>query len=311
MNRTHKGYKSFFCIILVLCLLLSGCGDKDSGNTPSPEQPLVKGTRPNTPIVLSPEASGTVTHTCDSAIIDTSHADEGYIMANYTGASEKVKLQIKGPDELTYTYTLHGGYEVFPLTAGDGLYTVGIFENVSGTKYSLAISVDIDVTFTNPFGPYLYPNQYVNFNATSLPIDKAVELAYYANSDLDVVEMVYNYIIENFTYDYDKAASVVSGYLPVVDDVYKSNTGICFDYAAVMATMLRSQNIPTRLEVGYVGEEYHAWISTYVEDIGWINGIIEFNGINWNLMDPTYASTSKTPKKFTSTSNDYITKYVY
>ena len=151
----------------------------------------------------------------------------------------------------------------------------------------------------------------MNFNVASLPITKAADLAYTANTDLEVVENVYNYIIDHFTYDYDKAKSVVSGYLPVVDDVYRANTGICFDYAAVMATMLRSQNIPTRLEVGYMGEEYHAWISIYIEDIGWINGIIEFDGSTWNLMDPTFASTSKSPTDFITENSKYLTKYVY
>ena len=118
-------------------------------------------------------------------------------------------------------------------------------------------------------------------------------------------------MIRNFTYDYDKAASVKSGYLPVVDEVFQSNTGICFDYAAVMASMLRTQNIPTRLEVGYVGEEYHAWISTYIKDVGWVNGIIEFDGSNWNLLDPTFASTSKSPTNFITEDSKYLTKYVY
>ena len=139
----------------------------------------------------------------------------------------------------------------------------------------------------------------------------ARNLAYSANEDIEVVQNVYNYIISRFTYDYDKAKSVQSGYLPVVDEIYKSNTGICFDYAAVMATMLRSQRIPTRLEVGYMGEQYHAWISTYIKDVGWVNGIIEFDGTDWNLMDPTFASTSKSPQKFITENSKYITKYVY
>ena len=139
----------------------------------------------------------------------------------------------------------------------------------------------------------------------------ARNLAYSADEDIEVVQNVYNYIISRFTYDYDKAKSVQSGYLPVVDEIYKSNTGICFDYAAVMATMLRSQRIPTRLEVGYMGEQYHAWISTYIKDVGWVNGIIEFDGTDWNLMDPTFASTSKSPQKFITENSKYITKYVY
>ena len=71
-----------------------------------------------------------------------------------------------------------------------------------------------------------------------------------------------------------------------------SGTGICLDYAAVMASMLRSQNIPTRLEVGYAGNAYHAWISTYITDVGWVNGVIEFNGTSWSLMDPSFAANS-------------------
>ena len=310
MKQTRKKYSLISYILLMACLLLMGCETEPS----SSEDPSsnVKGSRDNTSVILVPEASGVTTHTCDVAIIDSSNTSEGYIMANYTGTNEKVKLQIKGPDGVTYTYNLHGnGYEVFPLTAGDGQYTIGVFENISGTKYSTALSTKIDVAISNTFGPYLYPNQYVNFTASSLPVGKAVDLAYSANNDIEVVERVYNYIINKFTYDYDKAATVVSGYLPVVDEVYNANTGICFDYAAVMATMLRTQNIPTRLEVGYVGEEYHAWISVYIKDMGWVNGIIEFDGTNWNLMDPTFASTSKSPKEYITKNSKYLTKYVY
>ena len=307
INRIKKTSLVYLSILLC-CFTLCACGDSATDETPKSTE---KGSRDNTSVVLVPEAAGTAVHSCDSATVDVSNISEGYIMADYHGTSSKVKLQITGPDEVTYTYNLHGGYETFPVTAGNGTYTIGVFENISETKYSTALSFTVDAGITNEFGPYLYPNQYVNFDASSLPVSKAVELAYTANTDLEVVENVYNYIIDHFTYDYDKAKSVVSGYLPVVDDVYRTNTGICFDYAAVMATMLRSQNIPTRLEVGYMGEEYHAWISIYIEDIGWINGIIEFDGSTWNLMDPTFASTSKSPSDFITEDSKYLTKYVY
>ena len=313
MKQMHKKYPLIAYILLVASLLLTGCETGPGSTNPGSQlDPNVKGSRDNTSTVLTPEAPGTTVHSCDVAVVDVSNASEGYICANYTGTNAKVKLQIKGPDGVTYTYNLHGnGYEVFPLTAGNGSYTIGVFENISGTKYSTALSAQFEVSITNTFGPYLYPNQYVDFTSTSLPIAKATELAYPASNDLEVVEQVYNYIISHFSYDYEKAATVVSGYLPVVDEVYKANTGICFDYAAVMATMLRTQNIPTRLEVGYVGEEYHAWISVYIQDMGWVNGIIEFDGTNWNLMDPTFASTSKSPKDYITKNSKYLTKYVY
>lgn len=314
-NTLHKAILLLILLCCIQCLLLCSC-DTDS----LPENPFdqtdistEKGTRDNTAKVLAPSADGTVSYSCDAAILDASNASQGYVMVSYTEESAAGKLQITGPDNVTYSYDLTGGYEVFPLTAGNGAYLIGVYQNVNAAEetYALILSQEITVTLSDELGPYLYPNQYVNFSADSLPVEKAVELAYPANNDLDVVSNVYNYIIEHFDYDYDKAASVQSGYLPVVDEIFQINRGICFDYAAVMASMLRSQAIPTRLEVGYKGEEYHAWISTYIQDIGWINGIIEFDGNTWHLLDPTLASTSQSPKRFIAEDNDYITIFVY
>lgn len=234
-------------------------------------------------------------------------------MVNYKGTNPKVKLQITGSNAVTYTYNLHGGYETFPLSSGDGSYKIAIYENVTGNQYSTALSQTIKVTITNVFGPNLYPNQYVNFNPASQVVSQAMQLAKNCNTDLDVVTKVYNYVTTNITYDHTKAASVQSGYTPNVDEILNSGTGICLDYAAVMASMLRSQNIPTRLEVGYAGEAYHAWISTYITDVGWVNGIIEFDGVNWSLMDPTFAANSSETalKNFIGNGSNYKTKYIY
>ncbi len=304
-----------FLSIISLSLILCSCQKTVSPTTSSTvKEPVVsteKGTWDSTPVVLKPSAPGTDTYSCDVSVIDYSNISEGYVIVSYSGTNEKVKLQITGPDGVTYTYNLHGGEEVFPLTAGSGSYNVGVYENISGTQYSPVLSADINADITNEFGPYLYPSQYINFNSSSLTVAKSKDISYYCSSDVEVVQGVYNYIISNFTYDYDKAKTVPTGYLPVVDEVFKTNTGICFDYAAVMATMLRSQSIPTRLEVGFIDEAYHAWISTYIKDVGWVNGIIEFDGKDWKLMDPTFASTSSSPMDFISEDSKYLTKYVY
>ena len=85
----------------------------------------------------------------------------------------------------------------------------------------------------------------------------------------------------------------------------KTGKGICFDYAALMTSMLRSQRIPTKLEVGYAGETYHAWISTYVDDKGWVDDIIKFDGKDWQLMDPTLAASNdkESVKKYVNDKN--------
>lgn len=317
MRPSKKGKFILLPILLCMSLVFCSCGaeNKQSGGDSATKQSEssqdTKGSRDNTPVVLTGQADGTVTYGSEGVTIDASHISEGYIMVSYTGTNEKVKLQITGPDEVVYTYDLHGDYETFPLTAGSGSYTVGVFENIEGTSYSTLFTQTIDVKIDDEFGPYLYANQYVNFNGDSKVVEKAEELSKPCNDDLEVIEQVYNYMISNFTYDYDKAESVQSGYLPDVDEVFEAQTGICFDYAAVMAAMLRSQRIPTRLEVGYAGDVYHAWISTYIEEQGWVNGIIQFDGKNWELMDPTFASTSTKPEDFITNTDEYITKFVY
>ena len=145
-----------------------------------------------------------------------------------------------------------------------------MFENIQGNQYSQAFSQNLDVSISNPFGPFLYPNQYVNFNSASAAVQKGAELSAGVTDQLGVVSAVYNYVVKNLTYDTAKASSVQSGYLPNVDLVLAQKKGICFDYAALMTAMLRSQDIPTKLVVGYTGNLYHAWINVYLEgQAGW------------------------------------------
>ena len=197
--------------------------------------------------------------------------------------------------------------------AGNGDYTIGIHENITGTQYATVFSNTYNVSITDEFSPYLYPNQYVNFDSNSKVVALASELAYPADDDLTVVTNIYNYIISNVTYDYEKANTVESGYIPIVDELLTTQKGICFDFASAMASMLRSQRIPTRLEIGYAGDAYHAWISTYLDEKGWVNGIIEFDGQSWKLMDPTFAasSTEEQLRDFIGDGTNYVTKYIY
>lgn len=310
MKYKGKSYiKTVYPLFLCFYLLLAGCGNR--------QEPYVSASttiRDNTPICLVPSADGITVLGNDSFTLDASHTDQGYLMASYTGNSTKVKLQITGPDHMTYTYNLTGnGYETFPLSAGDGTYQIGAYENVEGSQYATIFSQELPVSISNIMGPFLYPNEYVRFDASDDVVKEAQILVSNAHDDLEVIIAIYNYVVDNITYDYDKAQNVQSGYIPDVDEILSLKTGICLDYAAVMASMLRSQGIPTRLEVGYAGDAYHAWISTYVKDVGWVNGIIQFDGQNWSLMDPTFAANSseKQLKSFIGDGDNYVTKYIY
>jgi transglutaminase/protease-like cytokinesis protein 3 len=268
--------------------------------------------------IKTPTNPGTVVYENSKAKIDASNVAEGYIMVSYTGTIPKIKVQVtKSGSQTTYTYDLNplGRPETYPITEGSGLYTVRVLENISGSSYALALSQDITVNLTNSFLPFLYPNQYVNFDANSQAVKKAAELATGAESDIDVIKRVYEFVVANVTYDHEKAATVQSGYLPVVDTTLATGKGICFDYAALMGAMLRSQGIPTKLSIGYVsGGIYHAWISTYVTNVGWINSMIYFDGTDWKLMDPTFAANSgnsKSINEFIGKGSNYVEKYAH
>lgn len=299
-------YVPFFFCLLFFC---GGCE-----KNPEPYVSASTVIRDNTPVCLVPSADGVLLYSNDYVDIDASHTEEGYFMAAYKGDCSKVKLQLTGPDYMTYTYDLNGNdYQVFPFSAGEGSYQLGVYENISDNQYATVFSQELAVVLTNSFGPFLYPNQYVRFDSSSEAVSLAAELVSQSHDDLEAIGAVYNYVIENISYDYHKAETVQSGYISDVDEILSLKTGICLDYAAVMASMLRSQQIPTRLEVGYAGEAYHAWISTYVENKGWINGIIQFDGQNWSLMDPTFAANAgeASLRSFIGDSTSYVTKYIY
>ena len=305
--RLHLSY----LLIAIFCLLLGGCSGSSSASREEHSGPP----RDSTPKVLTPSADGVTVYQNDFASIDASNTSQGYVMVKYNGTNEKVKLQITCPDQSCYTYLIsdRGAYDTFPLTAGNGSYALQVLENVAGDTYTVSLTQSINVSIEDEFLPFLYPNQYVNFHTDSKAVSKGSDLAKDTYSDLDVVQNIYNYVIKNISYDTEKAQNVSYGYVPDVDDTLSSKKGICFDYAALMTSMLRSQNIPTKLEVGYSGDAYHAWISTYIDDKGWVDDIIQFDGDTWQIMDPTLAATndSAAVKKYIGDGSHYVVKYTY
>ena len=266
----------------------------------------------NLPVAV---ASGVKTKKVSKAIIDYSNVKDGYVMVQFTAQTTKrLKAQVKGPTT-TYTYNVTPGvWEVFPVSDGNGKYRVSLFENVVDNRYAAVTYVDMDVTLKNEFAPFLLANQYVNYAPDSKTVAKAGELVKPDMKLLEKVGAVYNFVVGNLVYDTQKAATVKSGYLPVVDTVLAEKKGICFDYAALMAAMLRSQGVPCKLVVGYAGTAYHAWISVWSEETGWVDGAIMFDGKTWQRMDPTFASSGKKSDaimKYIGDGKNYTVKYLY
>ena len=265
--------------------------------------------QPGQIILLRPEASGVLTASNNYAIIDYSNSRDGYVMVKYVEkTSKRLKVRIVGPTT-TYTYNIAvNEWTVFPLSDGNGQYKIKVMRNKEGNTYSNMLTTTINVALGDEFAPFLRPNQYVNYENATQTMNKAATLVAGKTDPLDKVEAIFNFVVNNLTYDHEKAATVKSGYLPDLDQVLAAKKGICFDYAALMAAMLRSQGIPCKLVVGFAGDIYHAWISVWSPDQGWVEGAIYFDGIDWQLMDPTFASTTGNPAIIGVT---YTYKYIY
>ena len=318
MKRSWK--KLWISCLLILLLFVTGCSRQTSARsqeagekTASDSGESTAEAWDSTPQVLVPEAPGTSLMGNSSIEIDVSNISQGYLMARYVGNGAKVKFFIETPDQVRYTYDLPASqsYAALPLTAGNGIYTLDVREHVEGDLYSNLYMDTIDVSIDNEFSPFLYPNQYTWFTQDSQTVSKASDLTRGVKNGLEAVGAVYDFVITNISYDEEKARTVESGYLPDVDATLESGKGICFDYAALMTAMLRSQGIPTKLEIGYSGEVYHAWISTWLKEKGWVENIIEFDGKNWSLIDPTLAAGNKpsSVKKYIGDGSNYTLMY--
>ena len=150
------------------------------------------------------------------------------------------------------------------------------------------------------FLPFLYPNQYVNYSADSrtVSVAKARRAAGAARVPTSgtVTANVYNYVTEphRSTTMLQGRRTVQSGLIrPTVDKRrWPPGTGICFDYAAVMAAMLQQLRDPhpSRRWATCQAPPTTPGSAPTSPGVGWVDGIIQFDGKSWKLMDPTFAS---------------------
>ena len=221
---------------------------------------------------LIPE-NGTIVKTNGLLTLDYSHTDQGYVMAKGTSTDKKLKIRVTKNDEtISYDLNQEGEYEVFPLQYGSGRYTFALYKQQSGTQYSPEGQITFHVKLENENIPFLYPNQYVNFNAETPAVIKANELCENFEDPRDIYKTIKNYIVKTFTYDYLKSYTIPKkGVLPDINDAWTKRMGICQALSAIAVAMLRSQGVPAKLIIGTQKSERggtlpHAWVSVIIGD---------------------------------------------
>jgi hypothetical protein len=250
----------------------------------------------------------------DNLAIDTAHVAAGWVAASaQTQGTAALKLQVVCND-FSYNYDLprDGTSIVCPLNMGSGAYTFRIMQNTSANNYVEVMRTAAQVDLETEFAPYLAPNIYCNFDASSAVVTKARELAAGATDEADVLARVYDYITENVSYDTAKAAALANstGYVPNPDETLAAGTGICFDYSALAGAMLRSLGLPCKVVTGYVepADIYHSWNLVYIND-EWVGVSVAVQANTWSIVDTTFAASAGTVTA--EDSADYTQRYVY
>ncbi|MDE7280681.1 MAG: transglutaminase-like domain-containing protein, partial [Ruminiclostridium sp.] len=260
---------------------------------------------PSPPTIYGTSADGVLVSSNAIAALDYSNTKDGYAMAKYSGSNGTVKVLVTNPTGTQQVYTIksRSSFESIPLTAGDGTYNIKICEAV-GSQFAVVLDENVSVSLSNSLAPFLRPSAYVPFSYGDSAVTKSSQLCGGTANDLEKVDRVYSWLVDNVVYDKALAASVQKDYVCDSEKVINQKTGICLDYAGTMAAMLRSQNIPTQLVVGHTSgsTSLHAWVNVYVSDVGWVYGAIYFDGTAWHRMDPTFAASSK--------SSDQIIQYI-
>ena len=285
----------------------------------TPAQTEAPVTQPSEPYIITPTADGVTVYSNDRAVIDASNASQGYIMVKLKSTEDGSFRILVNADDISVRYTFQlnnsGRYEIIPLTEGSGSYTVTVLKVTSAGKGTSIFKQSLSVNIADSFRPFLSPNQFCMYSASSNCVALASKLCG-GKDEIGKTAAIYDYVINNIRY-VSTAENAANGYIPNPDSILANKGGICFDYASLMAAMLRSQKIPTRVVVGYAGDTYHAWISVYITGSGWIDGYIYFDGNKWNRMDPTFAASAtdeadyKKMVDYISNSGNYSVLYYY
>lgn len=213
-----------------------------------------------------------------TANIDKSQLNNGIVNISYKSENNKTTKVVitKGSDKYTYDLKSNGQ---FPLQFGDGEYTVSILENAIDNKYKVIKNEKVNLKATNANAVFLQSTEIINWNENMNAIKIAKQLTKDSKTDKEKVTAIYDYITKNIKYDYKKASSVAVGYIPSIDATLKTLQGICYDYSVLLASMLRSVGIPTKMIMGYENsvEGYHAWNEVYLKETN-----------EWVTIDTTY-----------------------
>ena len=235
--------------------------------------------------------------------LDTSNASKGVLtVKDIIDTGKRVRIRII-KDEEKYLYDIRGDRETesYPLQMGNGEYQVDILENIIDNRYRVLSSSKINVDIEKELDVYLNPIQPIYWSEDMLAVKYANNILDSDRTPDEKIKAVYNHMIYYYSYDWSKYNNLPSTYVPDIEEVYIEKKGICYDYASLTASLLRSMGYPARLVKGYseLVDGYHAWNEVYMDG-------------EWIVIDTTYDSmANKRYISFAKDSSDYQAVNIY
>lgn len=229
----------------------------------------------------------------DSATI--SNNNDGTVDLIYNNTYDtKVKLLVQLSGGKQYKYDIpKGSVNIkIPMTQGDGDYKFILCRNISGTRYAVMQTVNVSQNLSDDSEAFLTSNYMISWESNNKAIKHAQSLA--KKNQSKKIQMIYEYVVKNYSYDYNKSDNIAelskgNAYIPNINSIYSQKKGICYDISILLASMLRSVGVPTKVVTGYTpnANVYHAWNNVYDKS-------------KWNVVDATYdLQLHKAKRKYT------------
>lgn len=204
------------------------------------------------------------------AVINTNYitVQDAYCTVQYK-SSKKIKVGIEYNNIVTY-YDYQSNKKLnYAFDKGNGDYTIKLYEQVKGSSYRVIEKKSATVNLTDNLLPYLISTYDIYYSENGILAKMASKLCKTCKTEWDKVFTLKNYVSLRINYDNDLATQIsnkfITTYIPSPLNTWYNKKGICYDIASLFAAMCRTQNIPCKIQKGYVNEVYHAWNEVYVD----------------------------------------------
>jgi len=166
------------------------------------------------------------------------------------------------------------------LASGESMSIITVF-NVTIYEFDYGnINLDLDYQENDP-DLYYYTRDDLYIDSDNPIISNKVHsLIRNETRPLKIAEILYNYIVRNMYYDYDRAENREYEFMSA-SEILEKGSGVCSDYSILYTAMLRCAGIPARLAAGipvhtilYETDKEidvgHAWVEIKIPGYGWV-----------------------------------------